>query len=341
MKASDLAKDLEKERARRLRGEWSVYPRNNPIASDLHDCPRYHVLTLVAWDQKETPDVTGLTLIRNGRESEDAEIQALLADGFKVTQTQRPFEIRSKDNKRMILRGRSEGLIHASDGTKIGFEIKDTSWFNFQRLNTEADLMQDVWTRKWWRQMQAYMIGHNEEECLLILRHRGQRKFIVVKLDWDEAHKILDWCERSLALADELASRRFTQDEKIPSIDEELNNRGIEYYSERKVCQSCPFFQRSCAPQVTWTDNKSLVLRPDLELEVTRHQELEPAAKEHASLDKKLKKAGRGNTLVCGRWLLTGQWSEQKLQAQPAKPASKREIWKQEIVELPASTEKK
>jgi hypothetical protein len=326
MDAKQLVTQLQTGRQARLEKAWSAYPRNNPIASDLHDCDRYAVLAIAGWHLRPAPGFTGLELMENGNVMEAAGIRQLQDEGWKVVEAQTPFEERRKG--RVILRGRIDGVLVAEDRSRYPFDYKDTSWFRFNQISTVEDLQRDQWTRKWWRQFQAYMLLGNYEMSVLILGHRGGRKYIVVELDYDAAEAILKQCE----LAAEVAPQLRDVGELV--YDADLTQRGIDYCADKRTCEACPFYQRVCHPPHEVTLPTDVVVMPQLEDTVRRHQTLADSAAEYRRLDTLLKKEGRGRTILAGDWLLTGTFTTKHFKAQPAKEARDVEEWRSKIVKV-------
>lgn len=325
--AADFIAKIEAKRDAYLRSPqlWSQYTRNNAIASDLPDCDRALALGLVAWDQRPHPGPEAVARMQSGRGMEQVIIDDLRAEGWNVIAQQTPYQIVDKKG-RVILSGRFEGmLLDPADHPNAAeiFEIKDTSWFVFNRVESEADLRTDLWTRKWWRQCQAYLIQHGKEWMVFVLTHRRQRKHFAVSLDFAEAERILQRAEQAQDLA-ELLRRDGV---KVEGFGEALDELEIAYSPNPRECKSCSFFQRVCFPAIGGDAELLMVDAPELEPLVARYAELEQVGREWKSIDAKLKHDRyRGKTVVAGKYVVTGQWKEKNFSAQPAKPAKPAEV---------------
>jgi hypothetical protein len=335
-----LAEQMVAKRAARLEKEGArIYPRSNPIASDLGDCNRQLALGILAWSERRPFPPEAVERMENGRNAERVIVRELEDEGWRIVEQQAPFEIRDKGG-RLLLRGSMEGKIALEiDGRRrfVPFEVKDTSQFVFARIETEEDLRSGQWTRKWWRQFQAYLVGHSFEWGILILAHRGQRKFIPIRLDYAAAELILQRTEHAIDVVDALRAAEISQ------LDHELSVLEVPYLDDLKVCRSCDFFQRVCFPPVKHALEGEIVEREDLLDLVAEHQRLEKDAKKYESLHRKLEReAPRGSHVVAGPFLVTGRWEEQSTKPVPAKeavPAGTKKIWRREIRNTQAECE--
>lgn len=323
---------LARRRARLTEGR-EAWARRNPIASDLADCGlRYQVMALRGWALRPPPDEAGAGRMENGRVQEAAMLRQLQDEGWEVVEQQAPFEIYQPvvGKRRRILSGKSDGKLRlppTGPGRPPGLiplEVKDTSEWNLAAIETESDLRsRSRWTRKWWRQMQAYMIGHGYERALIMLGARGERRFVEVAIDWDEAERILAWCASAVEL-DDRATEASVQPE---ALDAWLTDLGVPHAADPSECTTCHWKDRICHPP----DPKALArdaLRPELEREVERLLELAPLKAEHERLAKRLKEETEGAPLVvAGRFIGTGQVRTRRMKEQPAKPAYVSEYW--------------
>lgn len=320
-----LVEQLQARRIKRLRKGWGSYQPRHPIASDLSDCRRYQVVRIIGWQVREAPDDEGLGTIEQGQVIEPAVISQLQAEGWEIVETQSPFEIRQPIEQggpqKTILAGRIDGKIRA--GTQlIPFDVKDTSEWTLEGLDSEADLEHSVWTRKWRRQGQAYMLGHNIDRFLLYLSFRGDRKPVFLHLDYDLAEDILQTCAWAVKLTGELLDAGITHE----TVNDALAERDVPYHDAYSVCRSCPFRDRACFPPQP--AEKQSQLRPDLEAAVAQYLLTSPAKSQHEKLRKLIKVETEGiEQTVAGRFVVTGEWKDQRMKAQPAKEAHTQTYW--------------
>ena len=329
MNDQELVETFTSRRAARLKKSWTTYPARNPVASDLHDCRRYMVLRQVAWEIRPAPDTEGLETIENGNVKERPMIEQLRAEGWEIVQEQAPFEIlqplRPGGERRMIVRGKIDGMIALGKNDLLPFDTKDTSPWTIESIDSAADLDQSIWTRKWKRQGLTYALGMNQPRFAFVLGNRGTRKIILLRLDdhLEEAERILAVCTWTVGMADELARIGATWE----TADSALTERGVPYHADFAICRGCWLKDRACFPP---DPAKSLrvAMRPELEPLVTRYLAAQPAASEYEKMKKALKAATEGApTVVAGNFVIDGEVKTRRMKAQPARPEHVQEHW--------------
>lgn len=329
---AELVDQLTTRRIERLRKGWKAYQPRNPIASDLSDCRRYQVVRIIGWQVREVPDDDGLGTIEQGNVMEPAVISQLQAEGWEVVETQSPFEIRQPIEQggppKTIIRGKIDGKLRIGKEL-IPFDAKDTSEWTLDGIECEADLEHSVWTRKWRRQMQTYMLGENYERSLLYLSFRGRRKPIPLRLDYDLAEDILQTCAWAVKLTEELLDAGVTHE----TVNDALAEREVPYHDAYSVCRSCPFRDRACFPPQP--SEKQSQLRPDLEAAVTQYLATQPHKSQHEKLRRLIKAETEGiEQTVAGRFVVTGEWKDRRMKAQPAKEAHVQTYWSFGVTEI-------
>lgn len=330
----------ERRRERYLRDQRQPWERGHAIASDLGDCERQMALALLAAKVRPPLPPEALERMEAGRVQERAVRAQLLDEGWDLEQQEAPVELRGRSG-RVVLRGKIDGLLRwplaGGRSLKVLLEIKDTSFANFQRWHDADDLRTDRWGRKWWRQCQAYLLALELEWGLVLLCHRGERRPIPVHLDYAAAEQLLARAERAVQVHGALWA------DPLDALDEGLSTLGLAYVGDPKACSSCDFFRRVCHPPQPGGAGTlgDLVLLDDAIGElVGREQALAEAAREHASLKRRLEKhAPRGTHARAGDWILTGAWEEQQTKPTemvPAKPAGTQKIWRRSVIPLKA-----
>jgi Holliday junction resolvase-like predicted endonuclease len=330
--AETFAEMLRARRTRRLSRQREPYARRNAIASDLGDCDRAIALAQLAYEVRPAIGPEARERMESGEEQERAVVRQLLDEGWEIVEQQARFEIKSKDQKRVILSGKIDLRIALSRRQRVVVEVKDTSDANFRRWHSADDLRLDRWARKWWRQFQAYLLGHGEEWGILLLCHRGQRRPIVIELDYDAAEHELARLERNDEVTRELAGTA------LEDLDGSLSAAGLRYPRDLSACAYCDFRHRVCQPP----DPSSNALA-DLEIAdepvqrlVSRFQQLASTMREAQSLYRRIEKiAPAGKHVHAGEWIVTGATYTVNLKAQPAKPAKPAEVqqrWRREFV---------
>lgn len=311
MNIDQIIEQAQERREARLAAGWaSPYARTNPIASDLHDCDRYQLLALLAWAEKPTPDPRGQEVIEQGNVEEAAVLQQLRDEGWEIVQQQtRCILWGNVDGKRtQVCRGNVDGkIVYRTDPsdkpTYVPIEVKATAEYRFDSINSEEDLKQkDVWTRKWWRQLQVYLLAEAEEVAFLILSNcRGKRKWIPIFLDLEEAERILKLCEWSLTL-----KQKLEQEVVDTPLDVRLNDAGVPYHEDFSTCQRCDWRDRVCFPREPATA-EGVPIRDWLQPDVETYLSLQDDAAAWRRADKKLQEESRDNPLiVVGTYVIEG-----------------------------------
>lgn len=326
----ELLARFEQARTERLQQAWRTYQPRNPIASDLPDCDRYQVVRLFGWRVRPPPEPPGLEAIENGRAKEPVMIRQLQDEGHEVVELQSPLEVRQPlepgGPKRLLIRGKIDGKIRVGREL-LPFDTKDTSEYVLHAVEDEEDLKVSPWTRKWWRQLQLYLLAEGHDRGLLILGFRGRRKVVVVHLDYEEAERILRLCAWAVQLAQELEDAGLDSEE---GLDQALAERGVPYHSDYRECRRCPFFERACFPPSPAPAR--VQEREDLAETVHEYVEAKPYASKAERLRRKLKAETEGYPqTVAGDYVIEGEVKTRRLKAQPAKPAHNQEYWSVEV----------
>lgn len=317
------------------------YARTNSIASDLGDCDRALALGVLAWKVRPPFPPEALARMENGEDHELRVVLQLAREGWQVVEQQVPIEIKDRSGRVVLLRGKIDGKLvwPLPDGRRalVPIEIKETSDANWRRWHTEDDLRVDRWARKWWRQIQVYMLSMGFEWALLLLTHRSERRAIEIRLDYQAAEVILQRLERAHAVREALAG------DPLDSLDSSLSELGVAYLGDRTACASCDFRGRVCLPPQPGSAGELELALLDDEVGrlVERERALAPAAREHDSLKRQLEKqVPRGTHARAGDWIVTGHWQTQKTSpvpaqpAQPPKPAGTQQVWKRAFVRV-------
>lgn len=330
-----LVVERREERFRSL-AQRPPQPRAHPWASDLGDCDRAMALALLAWKVRPPLPAPAQQRMEAGRVQERAVRRQLEDEGWEIVETEAPVELKDRRG-RVVLRGAIDGRIlwtppGAARPIRVPLEIKDTSWANFQRWHTEEDLRVDTWSRKWWRQTQAYLLALGVEWGVFMLTHRGERRPIAIRLDLEQAEVILQRAERAADIRDALAG------EELEALDEQLHALGVPYLGDRRTCASCDFHRRVCFPPQPGSQGELelLVLDDEVGNLVARFYALAEASREHDALKRRLERLiPRGKHASAGPWIVTGHWEEQDTkptEAVPAQPAGTRKIWRRVVL---------
>lgn len=272
---NELIEDITKKRKLQLqKGNQRIIPRNF-FASNIPDCKRQMVYSILDWDKKDTPDDGLLSLFEAGKKEENNIIKMLLDLGFEVINQQNPITIKNRAGE-IICSGRIDGKI-VYNGLKIPYEIKSMNDYSFQQLNTIEDFEKNPLHRKYIKQLQLYLIGNEIEVGMFIISNFRQIKLIPVYLDYGLCEQITQQLE---------SAWEFVKQKKYPD--------PITY--NPKICDWCPW-EFLCTKQVT---NKPAEFINNKELEelLERRFELEQSAKEYKELDERIKAPFKKNGIL-------------------------------------------
>lgn len=292
-----FVEDLARRRDERLNALVRLYPRSQPIASDIDpgSCMRRQVLEIVRWEDKAPIPADRQGRLQAGDDAETRGMKELREMGYRVIKEQVTVDLRHRRTKATVLRGRLDGFIRV-ERDEVQVEVKSMNPWVFDAINRVEDLDRFWWTKKYYFQLQAYMIADNKPWSLLWLTNlAGEWKAIPVRLDYDAAERVWSFAE---AIADAVDVYRQASD--LPP-----------FTTDPLQCTRCPFFGRSCNPPIE-EQGASVLDDPDFELQLIRRAELEPARTEYERLDKRAKDRLRlGPALqVCGEFVI--EVTEQK-----------------------------
>ena len=306
---AELVKEIEQAREARLEAKIKVRKRMNHYPSGIPTCSRQGVYEFVAYEQKKLFDTKLQARFEEGNRQEDWVVQELMKlapqIGFRVVEQQVGLD--PQFSTRYRLSGQIDGKIEFEvtpgdrrSTRRVPFEVKSMNPLFFDKVKTVEDLTHDAFLSKYYRQMQVYMRGTGETECVLIITDcLGHWRFIIVPRDEAEIKSILERLEYMNMMID--ANQGVTDPEqwKLPE--------RIEY--DEDVCGKCAF-AHICLPDVL---NKSRVRFADdkaLENTVQRHEELKPYAAEFDKIHERLKEFcqdKKERLIVTGEFILEGK----------------------------------
>ena len=327
-KLNELIDKMIEKRRETLSKKITRYPRTHFIASDIHDCDRYMVHSVLDWEKRALHDEGLQALFDAGNKEEDNVKRRLADDGWQMIEQQTPFEVKNRAGE-MICRGKIDGkILYNRQG--IPCEIKSMDGNIFRGINSLDDFHKKPHLRKYLRQIQLYMYGNNAEAGLFILSDFRREKYLPVALDLGECELIL--------------KRLETNWEHVKS----------KTYPERsgntELCARCPFIT-VCLPPLK-NEGAKMVDTPELKEALDRREELAEAAGEYDDLDKRLKEEFRGvqDTIIGLKWRIMGKETKPRktidTEAIPADILKKVTIygepgWKTTIIRLDQAKGKK
>jgi len=292
-----LAKEIIERRRTRLLSDIKVWPRTNTYASQVPTCIRQGYYAIKEWDKAKLHDAELQARFNKGKQEETNLISELVSLGYEIVEQQVPLDKALVERYR--LSGKIDGKIKYG-GRRIPFEVKSMHPMSFAKVKSIADIKDDSFMVKYYRQMQVYLLGHNEPAGLFFLTDcLGHWKVIPVELNYDEAEKVLQTVERI---------NKHVNDERLPD--------RIPY--DPDICGYCSF-AHICLPDIVneamvkWEEN------PRANSVLDRLEQLKPSHKEYESLYEEIKTIFKEVPLaILGKWTVTGKWSKRRSYDVPA-----------------------
>jgi CRISPR/Cas system-associated exonuclease Cas4 (RecB family) len=282
-----LIDEMMAKRKAHLAAKIQAYPASNFRASDIGECDRAMVYSVLDWNKKSLHD-EGLQAIFDAGNKEEENVKARLGYdlGFKFIEQQRPFEIKSRSGE-VMCRGHIDGKV-LYNGEAIPIEIKSMDGNIFNSIKSLDDFHKKPLHRKYLRQMQLYLFGNGEEAGIFILSNFRTEKLIPVVLDFGECEAILQRIERNW---------EYVKKKEYPE--------RMEYNAA--ICGKCAF-KHICLQEVK-NEGAKFIDNPELEARLERRAEVETYADEYAALDKEIKETFKGipEAYVGKAWQVVGK----------------------------------
>jgi CRISPR/Cas system-associated exonuclease Cas4 (RecB family) len=264
--AASLADHIVTKRTDVLKAKINRYPKRAFTCSDIHECDRYMIHSVLDWDKRELHDA-GLQAIFDAGNKEEENVKNRIGYelGLEFVEAQSPFEIKNNLGE-VIASGKIDGKI-LWHGKAVPVEIKSMNENSFNMINTLDDFKKKPLYRKYLRQMQLYLYGNSQEAGLFIISNFRTEKIILVTLDYGECEYILSRLER---LWEMKKKHQYPDPEYKP-----------------ELCDRCPF-QSICLTDV---DNKpaDFINNEALEEMLERREQLIAAKKEYDDIDEQIK----------------------------------------------------
>lgn len=270
---------------------------NYVYASAWRVCERRMVYECTVPDQQPAFDAFALARFRRGNDRERDLLADLARIGrnaepeFRLVGQQDSFKVRDRRG-RQIISGKVDAFVElAAAKWRAPIEVKAWSPQIVDRIETFADVFDNVWTRSGGYQLLSYMYGHGHPAGFLLLDRSGLPKLLPIVL---EEH--LDRMEEFLSKAERVIDHALAG--TLPPF---LQNDPNE-------CKRCPFFGGVCQPDLSAKD-VTVITDPELEADLQRWHELRPAGKEFNALDTTIKKRLRGiENAIAGAFSIVGKW---------------------------------
>lgn len=283
-KAHELIDSIIEKRNKELGKKSELYPRKNPILSDIPDCDRQLVYGVLNWKERPPFDSHVAARLEAGNVQEREIVRELEGMGFRVILSQMPVEIKGRGGI-LLATGRIDGKIEF-DGFRIPFEIKSMNPNIFNQVRSIEDFQKKPWLRKYVRQLMMYLFGNNAEQGIFICTDcLGAWKMFVLDLDLGECEHLLQRLERA-----------------YENIKAGTHPPRILY--DQSICGKCPFAS-NCLQDIVNTPLE-FIENAELEQTIDRHEELKPLASEYDELHDRIKGVFKGveKAIIGGRWMV-------------------------------------
>lgn len=265
-------------------------------ASGIDDiCNRRLFYYMTCGELAEEIDIGLVAIFEEGKEQEPAVRRYLSELGFEIKKAGFTENMESHG-----ISGQVDGTLDVN-GNRYIVEIKTVSEYAWDSINKAEDLNEGYY-RKWFGQMQVYLLLFNYEKGLFILKRKQakQLKIIEVELDYDYAESLLKKAE---------IVNKAIKDGVAPDF---LKSNPVE-------CRKCAFFAKVCNPPMDFGETQvieDVILANKLE----RRAELVPLTSEYNKLDKEVKERFKEiPAAICANFSITGKAGVIKRAAQEAK----------------------
>jgi len=271
----------------------------------LDGCLRRGVYERTHWEEKELHDVRAQFIFDEGSEQEEIVVRQLSQAGVKIINRGQAFTIidtRPGKTGKILLSGETDGEVviteeagHAKD--TITCEIKSMNPNIFSQMHEFEDFKKKPWTLGYMAQIMGYMLGHNKDQGLFLLKDKsnGLVRQIHVPMDYEIGEAVLKTAEE---------------------INDHVDAGTLpERRSEIDKCEYCEF-RKICIPDVNFETGVTVAQDPEFEKHLNEYWELNEASKRCQELYKKIiapkMKATAAQTdgvlnMEIGEYLLTGK----------------------------------
>lgn len=268
MSIENLKAEIERREDQRLTSKRQQYQSKNCIASNLGEClkERYH--SIVDWDKKPMADNWLQARFEEGVEQERRILIKLMNNGFDFTEGQKRFELKDRSG-RCILSGKIEGKIKF-DGKFYPFEIKSMNPNIYAGVDRIEDFEKYSHTRKYPKQLMAYMYSENCDEGFFIITDcLGHFKILPIKLDYQMMEQEMQNCELVQTCVEQKKAPAFTEN--------------------KALCRKCWAAKTCCFPSIDFGEGIEIISDEELSVDLKRRDELMDSASEYEAIDKKIK----------------------------------------------------
>lgn len=267
-----LAAEIENDRNRQLKEKiGSPSKREIMWFGDVHSCDRHNYYAMAHGDERARWNEPVQAKMDAGKARELENKRILSELGYEPELANETVEIKRKG--RVLARGKTDLSVRRK-GQPHGapvypMEMKCMQPFMWEQIKTWRDLLRNVWTEKYLRQLMLYMFGKNIDQGLFLLDDfQGHWKLIAVPLDYDFIEDVLKKIEFAIDARD-----RGLPPERIPY--------------DQQLCGFCAF-GNICIPDI----------RRDPRLKVVDNKQLADALEVREANYEAWQKVERANALL-------------------------------------------
>lgn len=265
---------------------------------DVHDCDRHNVYSMTEGDQRTRWDAFVQAKLDAGREWEQITKRELAALGYEPMLAGETVEIKNRRGE-VIARGRTDCSLRRINGDHRAklypVEMKQMQTHMWGSINKWQDLLRNLWTKKYVRQLFLYMYGKGIDEGLFHLGDfQGHWKLIPVHLDYEFVEDAISKIERA-AEAREAG----------------ILPERIEY--DNDLCGRCQF-AAVCTPDIKSLGIEQIGNETTAAL-LEKRDALSEKAKEYAKIDKTIRemfKDIKDGSYTIGSFIITRKGIEKK-----------------------------
>lgn len=222
--------------------------------------------------------------MNEGIDQEETVRRYLETLGFNLSRPMKPMAVREYN-----ISGKPD-FFTVYDGVDYLLEVKTVAGYSYDKLNTPQDFIDGEWHKRWYGQLQIYLLMYGLENGAFIIKDREAKriKVVEVKLDFAYAEKLLQNAEVVMSAI---------QDDTPPP-----------FIANTLKCKKCAFFQRTCHPPMDFGESIKNIEDPALINKLIRREQLDPLRKEWKDLDEEVKELFKNvPQLIVGPFMITGK----------------------------------
>lgn len=298
MNIPEILPDIAAEIHQSMQGDIKmVEPRSNWASSLGHPCARYGVHRRLDWQSKPMHSTTTQMIFNGGKVIEKYIAKDYLERaGYTIVEADRPISTDASGLMTRLQIGGKLDFICRKGDFEFPVEVKSMQSYDWEKINTIEDLLfsKKTWHKTYPGQLTLYLLGKNYPMgCFLnINKATYEPKIIWVNLDYTYAEELV---KRAEVINQHVTAKTYP--DRIPY--------------EEQICGKCDF-AKVCLGDIIRSEAEILT-NEDLISNLEKREQLKPAAKEFAELDKEIKHGLKGiKKGIAGDFAIIGKEIQQK-----------------------------